>query len=288
MALLDFILNLAGLLLWLNWRFLNLARNAPPAGGISLAGTLKSTASMRTPAWPYLVALLALLVVRTLAYYTIGSNLRINMVLSFGIVSFSFNPRQVLNMFLFSGLSFATFAAVFYSWLILFSVVNQQVTQPDACLRLVRLHLGRLQRLPVWARVCLPGGVAAISWLLVGRLLEAAGLFPVQSSFQVRGLRSLLLAAYSYLMWAPPLIGLLVLYQLTDYIYMGEAAFWNFVATTGRNVLNLGGAWRLRTTRIDFTPLLWLGLLGWLAWDGRSTSFTGAGAMLINAFNSLR
>ena len=69
---------------------------------------------------------------------------------------------------------------------------------------------------------------------------------------------------------------------------MGEAAFWNFVATTGRNLLNLGGTWRLRTTRIDFTPLLWLAMLAWLAWDGRSTSFMGAGAILINAFNSLR
>src|SRR6185295_18937495 len=88
---LDFILNLAALLLWLNWRFLKLVQRDPGPTGVSLAGTLKSTAAARPVRWPYLASLVALLFVRSLAYYTIGSNLGANMTLSLGVVSLSFN-----------------------------------------------------------------------------------------------------------------------------------------------------------------------------------------------------
>lgn len=288
MALLDFILNLAALLLWLNWRFLRLAKKDPGPGGISLAGTLKSTASPKAEAWPYLAALIGLLLIRALAYYTIGNNLRVNMVLPLGLVSISFNPRMIMRMFLFSGLSFAVFTLVFYFWLLLLSVLNHRVTEPDACLRLVRLHLGRVQLFPVWAKLMLPGLLAGLLWLGIGWWLEVIGLFPVPASLETRVFRCVLMGVYAYQTWIPALLSVMGLYLLNSYIYLGEAAFWNFIGVTARNLLGLLGAWRLQARKLDFTPLLWILGLWWVGWRGALGWFGGGGYWIAQLWNQLR
>ena len=63
MSLIDFILNLAGLLLWLNWRTLPfdpLSKTTPA----TLVGTLRRAAPTRVKRWHFLAALGALLVLR--------------------------------------------------------------------------------------------------------------------------------------------------------------------------------------------------------------------------------
>ncbi len=285
MALLDLILNLSALLLWLNWSYLTLSRREPAAPGISLAGTLKTTVAPHIPRWPYLAGLLALLLVRALVYFTIGSNLRTNMTLSLGLVSIAFNPRLVMRMFLFSGLSFAVFTGVFYYGLLLFSVINRQVTQPDTCLRLVRLHLGRVHRWPVWLQILIPGLATALFWMLLAPLLEWLGLFPVHASGFAYWLRALLIGVYAYLSWIPPLVILLVLYGLSSYVYFGDSAFWNFVQVSGGNLV---GRLRLHSRRIDWAPVVLVPVLLWIGWTGRWGWFHGGASLLIELWNSLR
>ena len=65
MGLIDFILNLAGMLLWLNWRSIRfdpLARTTPA----TLAGTLRRAEPPRMKRWHFLAALAALLLLRGL------------------------------------------------------------------------------------------------------------------------------------------------------------------------------------------------------------------------------
>ncbi len=72
MAIVDFILNLAGLLLWINWRstkFDPLNKQTPA----TLIGTLRRAAPTRFRHWHLLVAIGALLVLRALFYWQIGS-----------------------------------------------------------------------------------------------------------------------------------------------------------------------------------------------------------------------
>ena len=288
MALLDFILNLAALLLWLNWRLLALAPRESGPSGISLAGTIKSTAASRSPRWPYLSGLGGLLLVRSLAYHTIGSNLAERMTLPFGIVSISFNPRILKQMFLFSGLSFGLFLGAFYLWLLLFSIVNTRVTEPNACLRLLRLHLGWWERRPVWLKLLLPGVLGALAWLIAASLLEALALFPAQSSNTARGLRACLVGLYTYLCWVPPLASVLVLYMVNSYVYLGESAFWGFVQVTGRNLIEQVGLAKLRLRRLDFAPLLLLALVWFLQWRGHLGWFFGGARLLVEGWNRLR
>ena len=72
MALIDFILNLAGLLLWLNWRsvrFDPLGRRTPA----TLIGTLRRAEPRRLRRWHLLAALGGLLLLRAVIYWQIGS-----------------------------------------------------------------------------------------------------------------------------------------------------------------------------------------------------------------------
>ena len=72
MGLIDFILNLAGLLLWLNWRSIRfdpLGRRTPA----TLIGTLRRAEPPRLQRWHLLAALGGLLLLRALLYWQIGS-----------------------------------------------------------------------------------------------------------------------------------------------------------------------------------------------------------------------
>ena len=70
MGLIDFILNLAALLLWLNWLSV---RTGPVAQPYSLAGTLKKAGTSLAHRWKFLLALVALLAFRSLIYWQVGS-----------------------------------------------------------------------------------------------------------------------------------------------------------------------------------------------------------------------
>lgn len=286
MALLDFILNLSALLLWLNWSYLQLSRRESRPAGISLFGTLKTTAAPVASSWPYLASCIGLLLIRALVYHTIGSNLRVNLSLPLGIFSIPFTPRLLSRMFLFSFLSFGVFTSVFYFGLVLFSMVNRAVTEPDTCLRLVRVHLGGLHRRSVWIQALVPGLIAALFWMSISPLLESMGLFPVQGSTGTRCLRAVLLGAYSYVTWSPPSVVVLILYALSHHIYFGDTAFWNFVQVTGRNLLQPVQSWRLRSRRIDWAPLVVILVLLWIAWKGSFGHLCGGAQMLIQGWHS--
>jgi hypothetical protein len=72
MGLIDFILNLAGLLLWLNWRSIRfdpLGKRTPA----TLVGTLRRAEPSRLRRWHLLAVLGGLLLLRALFYWQIGS-----------------------------------------------------------------------------------------------------------------------------------------------------------------------------------------------------------------------
>jgi hypothetical protein len=122
MALIDFILNLAGLLLWLNWRsvrFDPLGKRTPA----TLIGTLRRAEPKRLRRWHLLAALGGLLLLRAVFYWQIGSAAHWTGTLNLGVITLSFRSDFFARMLWFSIFSFGLTLGVFYLWLLLLSIL---------------------------------------------------------------------------------------------------------------------------------------------------------------------
>lgn len=266
MRLLDLLLNLAGLLLWLNWlsvRFDPLAR--PQAA--TLMGTLRRAEPSRLRRGLFLGGLLAVLVVRALFYWQIGAGVDWTPRLSLGAVTVSFplawQTRFFGLMLIFSLLSFLVTLAGFYLWLILLSLLGRGEASDDPFLRLARACLGRVGRWPWGVRLALPWVGGGAAWLVLLPVLTASQLVPPPVSLAHRLEQASLLGLSAYLMWKPLVVGLLVLYLINSYVYLGTHPFWGFVSVAGRSLLRPLAGLPLRTARVDFAPFVAIALV-WL------------------------
>jgi hypothetical protein len=114
MGIIDFILNLAGLLLWLNWcslRFDPLGKRMPA----TLIGTLRRAEPRRLRRWHLPSALGGLLLLRAVFYWQIGSEAgwaagKLNL----GIIVLSFRSDSFGCILLYSLASFGLTLGVFY------------------------------------------------------------------------------------------------------------------------------------------------------------------------------
>src|SRR5689334_10871680 len=104
MGVIDFILNLACLLLWLSWRSFPIAQleKSPP---VTLASTLKKAEPRRARRWVPLASLAAVLFIRSLFYWNVGSALNWTPVLELGVISLPFRSDYLGRIFLYSLLS---------------------------------------------------------------------------------------------------------------------------------------------------------------------------------------
>ena len=170
MGLIDFILNIVGLLLWLNWRsqrFDPLHKTSPA----TLVGTLRRAEAPRLQGWKLPIALVALLILRALVYWMLGFPTDWTPKLDLGIVVVALRSDVFQSAFLFSVLSFARVMIVFYFWLLILTIVNRSTTDAASIQRFVQLHLGRLSRWPWPIRGLLPILCVAGMWLALHPLL---------------------------------------------------------------------------------------------------------------------
>src|ERR1035441_9731476 len=124
MTLIDFILNIVGLLLWLNWRAAELPVTGQP--GTSLLSTLRP-AKPPQPRFYYWAGLPVLLAGRAVYYWQAGRPSHLRPQIPLGPTILSFRSDLPGRMFLFSVLSFSAALGVFYFWLLFLSWVNGQV-----------------------------------------------------------------------------------------------------------------------------------------------------------------
>jgi hypothetical protein len=141
MALIDVILNLVGLLLWLNWRstgFDALIKSTPT----TLIGTLRRAEPSKVKGWYFLVAVVGLLFLRSWVNWQVGAAVDWMPTLKLGAISISFRSDLFWRAMLYSVLSFSVTLIIFYLWLLFFSIVNGRSEEGDPLQKLVRLHLG--------------------------------------------------------------------------------------------------------------------------------------------------
>ncbi len=259
MGTVDFILNLAGLLLWLNWRsnrFDPLVRR-PPA---TLMGTLRPAAPKKLRRWHLLAFMVALLFFRALVYWLLGREMNWSGKLDLGLTIPCFSCAAgwigLSHMVSFSFLSFGLMLGIFYVCLLPLSLL----AGPLPIHGLVTIPLGRVDGWPRWARILLPFlATAMVWWLLTWPLARLGVLTPVPMAGRVQ--QSIVLGLNSYLLWRYPLGAILLLHLLSSYIYFGRHPFWNYINLTGRTLLRPLAKVPLRLGKVDFAPVVALALL---------------------------
>ena len=265
MSYVDFILNLAALLLWINWRSLPFDpfTKRTPA---TLVGTLRRAAPSRFRRWHLLAAIGALLLVRALFYWQIGSAVSWVGQLDLGVISPQFNSKWPDYILLFSVLSFALTLGTFYLSLLLLSILNNpKAADPSPVHRLIKTQLGGLDDWPRWAKASAPFAVMATLWWLFSWWFEWLGIIPPFVSPWHRIEVALVIGLGVYPAWKFIAGGLLVLRLLNTYIYFGKHPLWDYVNETSETLLRPIDAIPLRLGKVDFRPVVALGLVFGLA-----------------------
>jgi uncharacterized protein YggT (Ycf19 family) len=253
MALIDFILNLAGLLLWLNWRSVRydpLGKRTPA----TLIGTLRRAEPKRMRRWHLLAMLGGLLLLRAVFYWQIGSAAHWTGTLNLNVITLSFRSDYFARMLWFSIFSFGLTLAVFYLWLLLLSILAGPDPRPFH--RLVRVPLGGIDHWSRKVKLLLPLMVTAASWWLASWLLAGLQIIPRPVSAAHRIEAALIVGLNSYLAWKYVIGALLTLHLLNSYIYFGKHPLWSYVNATAQTLLSPLRRFPLRLGKMDFAPLM--------------------------------
>jgi uncharacterized protein YggT (Ycf19 family) len=259
MSLIDLILNVVGLVLWLDWRAIPLTVQAAP--GTSLASTLRSAVPPR-PRIYYLAGLIALLAGRALLYWQLGGQSGWVARLPLGPTTVGFRSDVLGRMALFSVCSFGLALGIFYLCLLVLSWINGPVAETEPGQRLVRSQLGLLDRWPGAVKLLLPLLFTAALWCLLHPCLVRLGLVPRQPLAEWRVLaQGAVLGLAAYLALKFFLVGILALHLFSSHVYLGELPIWSFVNTTARRLLRPLRWLPLRAGRVDFAPVLAMVLL---------------------------
>ncbi|MEY4386897.1 MAG: hypothetical protein RLY20_2180 [Verrucomicrobiota bacterium] len=260
MSLIDFILNLAGLLLWISWRavpFDPLAKTRPA----TLPGTIRPAEPVRVRPWHFLAVLALLLLVRPLLYRFIGPSLDWTPSIKLGAISVAFRSDDFWRMLFFSFASFTHMLMLFYLWLLFLSLCMGRGSESDVCSQFVRIQLGKIHGWSVFRRLSLPFIVALLIWLLPGTLLSAMKLVPPAQSWLHRIEQGIVLGLGTYLVWKYVIGAVLGLHLLNTYVYLGAHPFWRFITTLGQRLLAPMRGLPLLVGKVDFAPVVMIALV---------------------------
>jgi uncharacterized protein YggT (Ycf19 family) len=253
MGHIDFILNLAGLLLWFKWRSLPFDpfNKRTPA---TLVGTLRRAAPSHFRPWHLPAAIVVMLVLRALFYWQIGPAAHWTGKLDLGVISLSFRSDLFGRMLLFSLSSFVLTLGIFYAWLLLLSLLAGPTTNAGPIHRLVRMPLGGLDGWPCWAKIILPFAGTTLVWWLASWLFARLEIIPKPISAMHRIEESVVIGLSSFLAWKIVAAAVLVLHLLNTYIYFGRQPFWKYVNSTAQTLLSPLRIIPLRAGKVDFAP----------------------------------
>ncbi|MBM3876394.1 MAG: hypothetical protein FJ386_06710 [Verrucomicrobia bacterium] len=262
MGLIDFLLNLACLCLWIGFRA-SWFPAGPEAASVSLRSTLRRADAPDRRRWSWLIALAAVLFSRAYLYSQLGGAVNWTPQLQLGVIVVNLRVDSLSAALGCSWLGFAAFWLVFHFWLVLFSLVNGPAPPHDPVQRLVRLHLGWVDRLPSVAKFAAALAAVAVAWWLAHGALAGAGAIPAAAGSRV-WLQGLVLGGGAVLSWKIPIVAVLSASVVSSYIYFGEAAVWKWVESSAKHLLGPLHRAPLRAGRVDFAPVAGMALV-WLA-----------------------
>ena len=268
-----YILDLAGLLLWLSFRRVG-ADPTRPAG--TLLGNLRPAAPVPHRSWTSLGALLLMLVLRPLLLVLLATLLDATPTWTPGPTVIAFRADDWLRLYFFSTLSFVWTALVGYGVLLIFCALSRDVPELSSFSAFAVAMAGPVGRFPVLLILLLPAVAGALVWLGVGHLLEWQHLVPPTRAGWPLAVQSMIMGVAVWLPIRWIVMCVLLLRFVHNYVYLGEHSVWTLVQTIGRR-LQYPLSWiPARLGRMDLVPLLACGLywfLGELANRGLAWAF---------------
>lgn len=264
MSIFNFIIDAACLLLWFNWRAAKFDPVKLP-GTVSLAGTLRKAGPAASQRWQYLAAMGVLLLVRAAICWQVGPVFLTRIKLDLGIIpiSFHFAPgwKSLALMLLFSVLRFVVTGAVFYFWLLILSAVNRSLPDKDPLHKLVRFHLGVMEKWPGFLKWILPFFAGALFWIVCQPLLSWLDIVPPSRTFLRLLEQSVIIGLGGFLALKWLIVGILLLHLVNSYVYIGPQPVWNYASDTSRNLLRPFDRLPLRAGKVDFLPPVAIALI---------------------------
>lgn len=252
MNLLHFLLNGAGLVLWLCWRPAGLE----PVGGWRRGGVLAVNSFSAGWRWVFLLALAGLLLARGWLYWQLGRDVDWVASLDLGAVRLDFHSGRAARMAAFSVASFVLFLGGYFAWLLLLAAVNRSTVSPHPWQRFVTTQLGGLSRLPAAVGLLLPSLVLGGLWATAHPMLVDAGLVAPARHPAHLVQQACVVGLGAVLVWEPLVLGVLFLHLLNSHLYLGNHELLSAVSLTGRQLLRPLARLPLRSRRFDFTPVV--------------------------------
>lgn len=260
LGFLDLTVNWVALLLWFNGRGAVLEKRISPTIR-SLASAIQPTETGRSVQMGYWMGLVALLLVRALFYHHIGSAMGWIPSQDLHWVQIHFKSHVFSLMLLYSAVEFLLFLLVAYSWLTVVSALHGHSDPQDPVRQLIDLHLGRLAAWPSLLKWAFPMAGGATYWFMVVLLARDSALLPAALPTSQILSQALLIGASFWLDLQPLLLGLVSLYFLNSYVYLGDYPLLKFVDECARQILKPIRRIPHRIGPIDFSPLLACALL---------------------------
>ena len=255
MSLINFILDIVGLLLWLNWLSLHFDPLAKTSAA-TLVGTLRKADPSGPRRWQSLAAVAGLVVIRAYIYYQIGPALNWTPRIVLAPVELPFRSDLFWYLLIFSVLSLACTLAIFYFSLLLLSVANQSLPDDDPLQKLVRQYFNWFERWPTPLKLLLPLLTGALFWIGLHPLLTRLAIVPPVNRFSQLLAQAAIIGAGTYLSLKYVIIGVLCLHMLNSYVYLGDHPVWNYINGTARHLLCPLRSLPLRVGKIDLLPLV--------------------------------
>jgi uncharacterized protein YggT (Ycf19 family) len=197
-----------------------------------------------------------MLVIRAIVYWQLGTQIDWSPRIPLGPVTVWFRSDLPGRMLLFSFLSFGVALGILYLCLLVLSWVHAPAPDTDPAQRLVRAHLGWLDRWPTALKMLLPLFVTAMIWCAFYPLLVKLRIMPgdVNSPWIIVAQGAVIgLAVYLVLKFF--LVAVFALYLLNSYVYLGEFPLWNFINLTARGLLRPIKWIPLQMGKIDLAPV---------------------------------
>ncbi len=260
MSLIDFILNIAGILLWLNWRSVFADPFATPTPS-TLSGTLRRAQPGQVKRWHFPAALAVLVLGRAVVYQQIGPAVNWTPKLDFYFVVLTFRGTAFLPTLVFSLLSFLRAFVVLYFWLLTLAAINRHASGSDPFQKMISVQLGRAARWPWPVQGLLPMLAAAGFWAAFHPALVYFGIVSrTQSSLHLLG-QSLLVGGGLVFSLKELLPAFLIVHLAASYVYLGRSPVWDFASLTARNLLVPLNRLPLRLGKLDLAPLVGIVLI---------------------------